>query len=171
MISMTSVDSGKLREVRPDVAYYTNQIVNLVMIGKQGGSWILVDCGMPMSGHEIIKAAEGRFGKNNPPYAIILTHGHFDHVGSIVTLLSKRNVPVYAHPLEYPFLTGQRAYPEPDTSVEGGLSANISFLYPNEPIDIKKSLESLPADGRVPGLPDWESLHVPWTFSQTGCFV
>ena len=37
-IPMTSVDSGKLREVIPGVSYYTNQIVNLVMIENQAVS-------------------------------------------------------------------------------------------------------------------------------------
>lgn len=162
MIPMTSVDSGKLREVRKDVAYYTNQIVNLIMIGRPNGNWVLVDAGMPKSGNEIIGVAEERFGKNNPPAAIILTHGHFDHVGNIVKLLSKwKNVPVYAHRLEFPFLTGQQAYPEPDSSVEGGLLAKLSFLYPNEPIDIKEALQSLPTNGTIPELPGWEWIHVP----------
>jgi len=160
MIPMTSVDSGKLREVSPDVAYYTNQIVNIIMIGEPGGSWVLVDAGMPKSGDEIIKVAEDRFG-GNAPSAIILTHGHFDHVGSIVDLISRWNVPVYAHNLEYPFLTGNLSYPEPDTSVEGGMLAKISSLYPHEPINIKESLQMLPPNGMVPGLNDWQWIHVP----------
>jgi glyoxylase-like metal-dependent hydrolase (beta-lactamase superfamily II) len=161
VIPMTSVDSGKLREVSADVAYFTNQIVNLVMIGDPGERWVLVDAGMPKSGNEIIKAAEKRYGINNPPSAIILTHGHFDHVGSIVDLILEWNVPVYAHPLEFPFLTGQQAYPEPDTSVEGGMLAKISSMYPNEPINIPEALQPLPEDGTVPGLPGWEWIHVP----------
>ena len=160
-IPMISVDSGKLREVTPDVAYYTNQIVNLIMIGQPGGSWVLVDAGMPKSGEEIIKAAEGRFGVDNPPSAIVLTHGHFDHVGSIVDLILEWNVPVYAHPMEFPFLTGEQAYPEPDTSVEGGMLAKISSFYPNEPVNIQEALQMLPPDGTVPNLPGWEWIHVP----------
>ncbi|WP_205511764.1 MBL fold metallo-hydrolase [Longitalea arenae] len=161
LIPMTSFDSGKLREVAPDVAYYTNQIVNIVMIGMPGNSWVLIDAGMPKSGNEILKMLAERFGANNPPAAIILTHGHFDHVGSIVALLEKWNVPVYAHPMEFPYLTGERAYPEPDTSVQGGILAKISSLYPNEPVDITQALTILPADGTLPTLPDWKWIHVP----------
>lgn len=157
---MTSVDSGKLREVTPDVAYYTNQIVNLVMIGNPGGPWVLVDAGMPKSGREIIQAAEKRYG-STPPSAIILTHGHFDHVGSIVDLILEWNVPVYAHPVEFPFLTGAQAYPEPDASVEGGMLAKLSSIYPNEPVNITEALQMLPADGTVPHLPEWQWVHVP----------
>lgn len=158
---MTSIDSGKIREVTADVAYYTNQIVNLIMIGKPGDSWVLVDAGMPKSGSEIINVAEERYGKNSPPSAIILTHGHFDHVGSIVDLMAHWNVPVYAHSLEFPFLTGQQSYPEPDVTVQGGTLAKISSIYPNEPINIQEVLHELPAQGAVPFLEDWKWIHVP----------
>ncbi len=160
-IPMTSVDSGKLREIKSDVAYYTNQIVNLTMIGKPGQPWVLVDAGMPNSAEEIIEVAEKRYGENNAPEAIVLTHGHFDHVGSIVGLLTKWEVPVYAHSLEFPFLNGSQAYPEPDTSVEGGILAKISSVYPHDAIDITQTLRVLPADGTIPVLPGWRWIHVP----------
>lgn len=160
-IPMTSVNSGKGREVGVDVYYYTDQIVNLVMVGMPNeGNWVLIDAGMPKSGKEIIEVARERFG-DRPPVAIVLTHGHFDHVGSIVDLLYEWNVPVYAHPFEVPFLTGEQAYPEPDTSVEGGMLAKISSIYPNEPINIREKLELLPPDGSVPHLPGWQWIHVP----------
>jgi glyoxylase-like metal-dependent hydrolase (beta-lactamase superfamily II) len=163
VIPMTSISSGKGREVTSDIYYYTNQIVNLIFLGKpEAGRWVLVDAGMPKSGSEIIEAAEKRFGKGSRPEAIILTHGHFDHVGSIVHLLEQwGNIPVYAHILEFPYLTGQQAYPEPDPSVEGGMLAKISKFYPYEPIDITKVLLPLPVDGSVPGMSAWKWIHTP----------
>src|SRR5690606_5286862 len=159
---MTSVSSGSGREVRSDVYYYTNQIVNVVMIGEPGSSgWVLIDAGMPKCGPEILAEAESRFGKDRRPSAIILTHGHFDHVGGLVYLIEAWNVPIYAHPLEFPYLTGEKSYPEPDTSVEGGLLAKISSIYPIEPIDVSEAIKPLPEDGHVPGLPQWRWFHVP----------
>jgi glyoxylase-like metal-dependent hydrolase (beta-lactamase superfamily II) len=161
-IPMTSIDSGKLTNVSDDVAYYTNQIVNLIFIGRPGAKeWVLVDAGMPKCGPEILKVAEERYGEGNMPAAILLTHGHFDHVGSIVYLLGKWNIPVHAHPAEYPFLTGDMPYPEPDPTVEGDLLAKIASIYPNEPIDIKERLHMLPENGSVPFLPGWKWIHVP----------
>lgn len=161
-IPMTSANSGKGREVRNDIFYYTNQIVNVIMIGKpHEENWILVDAGMPKSGKEIQKVAEERYGKGKKPAAIILTHGHFDHVGGLVHLINEWNVPVYAHHYESLYLTGHKRYPEPDSGVEGGMLAKISSYFPIEPIDISGVLKELPDDGVIPELPGWEWLHVP----------
>lgn len=157
-IPMTSVSSGKWREARKDIFYYTNQIVNVVFI-KTKNNWVLVDTGMPKCGAEIQSVAEEHF--NTKPSAIILTHGHFDHVGGAVHLIEKWNVPVFAHPLEFPYLTGEKSYPEPDITVEGGLLAKISAYYPNDPINIKPVLKELPKDMSVPELPGWKWAHVP----------
>jgi glyoxylase-like metal-dependent hydrolase (beta-lactamase superfamily II) len=159
-IPMTSLASGKGFEAKTDVYYYTNQIVNLVFVGS-AEKWFLVDAGMPQSAEEIIKVAEKRFGEDAKPEAIFLTHGHFDHVGSVVELIEKWNVPVYAHREEFPHLTGERAYPEPDSTVEGGLLAKIAALYPNEPIDIEAALKTLPDDHTLPGFPDWQWIYTP----------
>lgn len=163
IIPMTSVSAGKGREVSNDVFYITDQIVNVIFYGAPGtDSWVLIDAGMPGSGTNILEAAAKRFSKTTPPRAIILTHGHFDHVGAI-THLQKAwgNVPVYAHIDEFPFLTGEKAYPEPDPTVEGGMLAKISSIYPHEPIDISPVLNKLPADGSVPGMDGWIWLHTP----------
>jgi glyoxylase-like metal-dependent hydrolase (beta-lactamase superfamily II) len=161
MIPMTSFSSGNGESVADGVYYYTNQIVNVVMLGNPDGDWFLIDCGMPKCGEEIIAAAEKRFGKDRPPMAIFLSHGHFDHVGGVVTLLEKWNVPVYAHPLEMPFITGKQEYPEPDSSVEGGLLAKLSSLYPHEAIDISEHVSAYPQDGSLPGAEQWHWIHAP----------
>lgn len=163
LIPMTSVAAGTGHEIAPDVYYYTNQIVNVIFYGKPGGKWVLIDAGVPKSAHNIIAAAEKRFGKDARPECIVLTHGHFDHVGSLVALLEKwGNIPVYAHPLEFPYLTGQQKYPEPDSSVEGaGLLAKMTFAYPEGSIDITPVLQQLPQDDTVPCMPGWQWVHTP----------
>ncbi|MCW3103860.1 MAG: fold metallo-hydrolase [Bacteroidetes bacterium] len=161
-IPMTSVASGKGNEIRKDIFYYTNQIVNIIMIGEPSSSrWFLVDAGMPRSSKEIIEQIKNRFGENSKPEAIFLTHGHFDHVGALSDLVEKWNIPVYAHKNEFPYLSGEMAYPEPDPTVEGGLLAKISSIYPTDPINIRHSLRELPADGSLPGFPEWKWIHTP----------
>ncbi|SES98812.1 Glyoxylase, beta-lactamase superfamily II [Oceanobacillus limi] len=161
-IPMTSIASKTGQEVGTDVYYYTDQIVNIILIGNpDDDKWVLVDAGLPGSAQEIKETIRNRFGTEKIPEAIILTHGHFDHVGSLVDLLEEWQVPVYAHELEFPYLTGERSYPEPDVTVEGGLLAKISAMYPNEPINISPYLKALPQDQQIPGLEGWKWIHTP----------
>ncbi|WP_225307232.1 MBL fold metallo-hydrolase [Adhaeribacter soli] len=126
-----------------------------------GGNWVLVDAGLYGSAHRIKKVAEERFGRGARPSAIILTHGHFDHVGALKELAMEWNVPIYAHHLEIPYLTGLSSYPPPDPSVGGGGMAFMSFMYPKKPIELGGMVQPLPADGSVPGLPEWSWYHTP----------
>lgn len=161
-IPMTSITSGTEAEAANDVSYYTDQIVNVSFIGyPEEGDWFLIDAGLPYSADEIVSTAADRFGQDRKPQAIILTHGHFDHVGGLVDLVNKWDVPVYAHQLELPFLTGEQSYPVPDSSVEGGVLAKISPMYPNEPIDLGGNVHPLPDDQSIPGLPEWTWIHTP----------
>lgn len=155
-------DSGKGSEVLPDLYTYTNQIVNVHLVGQpDSGEFVLIDAGVPDSSKEIIKAVEERFGEGARPAAIILTHGHFDHVGSIIELIEEWKVPVYAHQQELPYLTGRQPYPDPDPTVEGGLMAKTSMIFPKEPVDLSDNVEALPTDGTVPFLPGFEWIHTP----------
>lgn len=161
-IPTTSLNSGKGEEVAPDVFVYTIQIVNIVLVGQKGlKDFVLIDAGMPKSSEKIIEVIEERFGEGAAPKAIILTHGHFDHVGAVVDLVEKWQVPVYAHALELPYLTGKQAYPTPDTSVEGGLVSKMSTIFPIQPIQLGSHVQALPADGTIPALPEFRWLPTP----------
>jgi glyoxylase-like metal-dependent hydrolase (beta-lactamase superfamily II) len=148
-----------------DLACLRTGIVNLYLF-RQGaapsGSWVLIDTGMPGSASRIIRAAEEWTGSAAPPAAIILTHGHFDHIGALESLLERwDNVPVYAHRMELPYLTGRSSYPPPDPSVGGGAMAALARFYPHGPIDLGPRVRALPEDGTVPGMPEWRWVHTP----------
>lgn len=160
-IPATSIGSGVGIQVMPDLYTHTIQIVNILLVGEAGGDFVLVDAGMPNSADEIVNVVEERFGSGSKPRAIVLTHGHFDHVGAIIELVEKWGVPVYAHELELPFLTGQKSYPEPDSSVEGGMVAKMSPMFPNEPINLGSHVEKLPSDETVPFMPGFKWIHTP----------
>jgi glyoxylase-like metal-dependent hydrolase (beta-lactamase superfamily II) len=150
--------------VAPEVSYLLDRIVNVCFIGAPGEtnrSWILVDCGLPGSASKIREAASRLFGEGSRPAAIVLTHGHFDHIGAVHTLAHEWDVPVYAHELELPYLTGQSSYPPPDPLVGGGAISVMSALFPRRPIDLGRHAHELPPDGSVPGAPGWRWIPTP----------
>lgn len=153
-----------VHEISDSLGYQRLLIVNVVFYGSVGAGdreWVLVDAGLSGSAHMIAHAAAARFGKNARPAAIVLTHGHFDHVGALEELADKWDVPVYAHELEHPYLDGRSSYPPPDPKVGGGAMALLSPLFPRGPVNVKRWLRTLPADGSVPGMPEWRWLATP----------
>lgn len=153
-----------MHEVTIDVAYKRLAIVNVAMIGQPGAGdreWVLVDAGMAGSARVIRRAAEHRFGTQSRPAAILMTHGHFDHVGALKALALLWDVPVFAHTMEAPYLNGTASYPRPDPSVGGGLMSFLSPLFPAGPVNVQRWLSPLPGDGSVPGLRDWRWVHTP----------
>lgn len=148
------------REAAEDVFFFKTLVVNVFFV-RTGSSWVLIDAGIGGYAASIRSAARAVTGGDTPPAAIVLTHGHFDHVGSLNELLEAWNCPVYAHNLERPYLTGRSPYPPPDPLVGRGSMALLSRLYPRGPIDISTHLEVLPESGTVPNLPEWRWIHTP----------
>ena len=152
------------QELASDLAYLRTAIVNVFFYGPRDAgdrNWVLVDAGIPGAADRIVGAAAARFGWGARPAAIILTHGHFDHVGALKELARKWEAPVYAHPLELPYLTGRSAYPPPDPTVGGGAMARLASLYPRGPIYVGPQLEELPSDNSVPHMDGWRWVHTP----------
>jgi glyoxylase-like metal-dependent hydrolase (beta-lactamase superfamily II) len=150
-------------DVTADVAGLKTLFVNVFFIGEPGigNPWVLVDAGFFGYADSIRKKAEELFGPGARPEAIVLTHGHADHVGSLKTLLETWDVPVYAHPLELPYLQGKSSYPPPDPGIGGGGMAYMSWVFPIGPTDFGDKIKVIADNGRIPELPDWRVVHTP----------
>lgn len=148
--------------VAPGVWRIKDVFVNVYLVHNPlQNNWVLVDAGLRTTASKIQKVAGHLFWPETAPSAILLTHAHFDHVGSLKKLAGEWDVPVYAHALEKPYLTGVSSYPPPDPTVGGGLMTLLSFTYPKGPVDVADRLLILPADGSVPVLPEWRYIHTP----------
>jgi glyoxylase-like metal-dependent hydrolase (beta-lactamase superfamily II) len=161
----------KIEQIAADVARLRIAFVNCFFIGaprraaaksaNEATPWVLVDAALSVGAARILEVAAERFGEDARPTAIILTHGHFDHIGALEALLGIWDVPVYAHPLELPFLTGRADYPPPDPTVGKGLMARMAPLFPERGIDLGHRAKELPANAEAPGMPGWRVVHTP----------
>jgi glyoxylase-like metal-dependent hydrolase (beta-lactamase superfamily II) len=150
--------------IAPDVYRVPLSIVNAYLVGQPGAGdrgWVLIDAGLSFSAQAIRDTAAAVFGAGARPSAIILTHGHFDHIGSLQELAAEWSVPVFAHELEMPYLTGRDDYPPPDPSVGGGAMSLLSPLYSRAGIDLGDRIQALPESGAVPYLAGWRWVHTP----------
>jgi glyoxylase-like metal-dependent hydrolase (beta-lactamase superfamily II) len=158
-ISLASTGSAANGLVAPGVYGLRIVMVNIYAVEYPGG-WVLIDAGLYLSAKRIKTWAQEKFG-TRPPSCILLTHGHFDHIGALKELSEEWQVPIYAHPLEMPYITGKSRYAPPEPAVGGGALASLSRLYPRGPIDVGDHAWSLPTDGIVPKLTGWRWIHTP----------
>jgi len=153
----------RMDNIAPGIEGLRITFVNVFGITHPDGSWTLIDAAMPFSSALIRSWAEKHF--NNSPNAIVLSHGHFDHVGAAAELSDAWHVPIYAHTLEFPFLTGEREYPAPNPGAGGGMMSLISPLYPRGPVNLGNRLVQFPErEGNlltVSEMPGWQVIHTP----------
>jgi glyoxylase-like metal-dependent hydrolase (beta-lactamase superfamily II) len=137
--------------------------VNVFGVTHVQGSWTLVDAGLPYSETLIREWAEKHFRR--APNAIVLTHGHFDHVSAARELADHWDVPVYAHSLERPYLAGEQEYPPPNFGAGGGLMSLLSPMLPRGPFNIGERLrlfdDSTAGPRSLPEMPGWRIIHTP----------
>jgi glyoxylase-like metal-dependent hydrolase (beta-lactamase superfamily II) len=161
LIEALSAVTSTSKVIASDVLVMNFRVVTACLLGEPNSAhWVLVDTGLENSAEFIIEEAEKRYGKSCPD-AIILTHGHFDHVGSAIKLSQHWNVPVYIHHLELPYITGKKDYPLADPSTDEGMVAKMSPTFPHSSIDLGSMAKSLPMDETVPGMKDWKWIHTP----------
>lgn len=89
-----------------------------VLAPARGGACVVVDPGQEASAPvDRVLAEQGL-----TPAAILLTHGHFDHVWSAAELAGRHGIPAHVHPADRHLLT------EPAAGVDAGFAAQLSAL-------------------------------------------
>jgi glyoxylase-like metal-dependent hydrolase (beta-lactamase superfamily II) len=136
-----------------------------VYLVRSGDSWVLIDTGWPGGGPAIASAAAAVFG--TAPVAILLSHVHPDHSGSVRELVRTWSVPVYATPEELPFTAGRLSprYGNPlDRWLLGPVLAALpertrARMYQRTCLD--DVVQAFDPDGEVPFLPEWTCVRTP----------
>lgn len=84
-------------DIAPGIHYVEHARTNVYLVEDDDGV-LLVDTGLPRSKGLLLEALS-RIGRSVQDIrAVVLTHGHFDHVGTAQHLRSQYGVPVYCHP-------------------------------------------------------------------------
>ncbi|GIP36003.1 MBL fold metallo-hydrolase [Paenibacillus sp. J2TS4] len=79
-----------------------------VWLVRSGDGLILIDGGIPTMAKGILRTMEQL---KLPLKAILLTHGHSDHVGSVNEIVKQTSAPVYLYKDEIPYAEGELPYP------------------------------------------------------------
>jgi len=136
---------------------------------ESGESWVLIDTGAAGSGPTIRGAAAALFGPEACPAAILLTHDHPDHAGSVRELAETWHVPTWLHPDELPLAVGaMAAFHDYANPLDRWVILPMMQLLGTKRADAaiaKGSLKDLvrPLDLRAgpPSLPGWEIIPTP----------
>ena len=91
----------KITEVAADVFAVEGQTVNWTLIAE-GDALTLVDAGWPGYLDDVLASISEIGHRLSDVEAVLVTHAHVDHIGSLPRLLEKHRVPVLLSPTEAP---------------------------------------------------------------------
>ena len=113
-------------QLAPSVHRLGERMVGVYLI-EESGSVTIVDAGVPAYFNELPRelAAMGR--TLDDVTALVLTHGHSDHIGFAERLRTEQGVPVSVHELDAALARGEVDNPAPGTG-ERKLSSLMGFL-------------------------------------------
>lgn len=143
----------KIKQISPHIwSLKTWMIIPIHVWAVRGKEGItLIDAGIPLMAKSILHSIE----KLNAGalQRILLTHGHSDHTGSISAILKEKEIPVYAHSLEIPYLEGTLPYPrrkKAEVTVTPGITQSLATDIHGE-LETIDSLKPYHTPGHSPG--------------------
>jgi glyoxylase-like metal-dependent hydrolase (beta-lactamase superfamily II) len=96
-------------EVAPGIHRIEDAYTNWYLV-EQDGSLTVVDTGVPTSWSSFEEALRRLGRRADVVEAVVLTHGHFDHLGFAERARRELDVPVYVHENDVPLTRNPRRY-------------------------------------------------------------
>ncbi|WET78964.1 MBL fold metallo-hydrolase [Amycolatopsis sp. QT-25] len=97
------------KDVAPGIHCVTESHVNFYLV-EDGDEILLVDAGLPTSWPLLLEALTALGRRPRDIVALVLTHGHFDHIGIAERVRRELGVPVYIHDNDVPLTRHPRQY-------------------------------------------------------------
>ncbi len=97
------------KDVAPGIHCVTEAHVNFYLVEDEDGL-LLVDAGLPTSWRLLLGALSELDRRPRDIDALVLTHGHFDHIGIAERVRAELGVPVYIHENDVPLTRRPRQY-------------------------------------------------------------
>lgn len=85
------------RNVAEGIHQIEHACVNCYLV-EDGRRLMLVDAGLPAGWRHIVAALHELGRRPGELEAVVLTHGHFDHIGTVARIQRDFGLPVYIHP-------------------------------------------------------------------------
>ena len=151
------------RAWRAHVEVGSSKLTSNVYFVHSGTDWVLIDTAWAGSHDSIIAAADSLYGSGTRPTAILITHMHPDHTGSVRELVKRWDVPVYAHPAEVP-QAQQKPVEEHTNPLDRHVLSPLMKVLPPDVMpqpDLTDVVRPLEPINRVPGLSEWRCVPTP----------
>ena len=104
----------------------SQSIVNAYLV-EEAGEVTIIDAGVPGYYDDIPRELAGMGRSIGDVHALVLTHGHSDHIGFAERLRRERSVPVWVHELDAALARGE--VPNPAKSGPMKLAPLLGFLW------------------------------------------
>jgi glyoxylase-like metal-dependent hydrolase (beta-lactamase superfamily II) len=155
-----------VEEIVPGLHRILKGYVNAYALQDDDGL-TLVDTGLPQRAPRLVATAAELGHAAHDVKAILITHHHSDHVGSLADLVRLTGATVYVHPADAPIVRGDRPSPGPNRAKLAGrtlgsliMRLNSSHAEPakvdhelveGQELDIAGGIKAIHTPGHTPG--------------------
>lgn len=121
--------TARINEVRAGVFFIEGPAANWVIL-RDGTEFTLIDSGYPADSPRVLESIRTLGLQPHRAAAMLITHGHSDHIGSAARFMEEYGTPVLAAQLELPHLAGEEQHrvTVPEVLKEAGHPGTLRWL-------------------------------------------